>query len=52
MESSPKFNRVLLKLSGEALMGEEMYGIDPSALKFFANEVYQVHKLGVQIGIV
>ncbi len=52
MEVEPRFRRILLKLSGEALMGEGAFGIDPSALNFFANEVYEVHKLGVQIGIV
>ncbi len=52
MEVEPKYKRILLKLSGEALMGEGSFGIDPSALKFFANEVKEVHDLGVQIGIV
>lgn len=52
MEVEPKYKRLLLKLSGEALMGEGSFGIDPSALKFFAEEVHEVHKLGVEIGIV
>jgi uridylate kinase len=52
MEVEPKYRRILLKLSGEALMGEGSFGIDPSALKFFANEVKEIHDLGVQIGIV
>lgn len=48
----PKYNRILLKLSGEALMGEQHFGIDPVALKFFAGEVRDVYELGVQVGIV
>jgi len=47
-----KYKRVLLKLSGEALMGERQFGIDPDVLKSFAEEIYEVHRLGVQIGIV
>jgi uridylate kinase len=48
----PIFKRVLLKLSGEALMGEMSYGIDPKVLKYFASEILEVHQLGVEIGIV
>lgn len=48
----PKYKRILLKLSGEALMGEREFGIDPDVLKSFAREIYDVYKLGVQIGIV
>lgn len=47
-----QYSRVLLKLSGEALMGSNDFGIDPEALKSFANEIAQIHELGVQIGIV
>ncbi len=46
------FKRILLKLSGEALMGERQFGIDPVVLKSFAHEVAEIHNLGVQIGIV
>lgn len=46
------YNRVLLKLSGESLMGDQDYGIDPSALDAFADQVADAHKLGIQIGIV
>ena len=46
------FKRILLKLSGEALMGERQFGIDPVVLKSFAHEVADIHNLGVQIGIV
>jgi len=47
-----KYKRVLLKLSGEALMGERQFGIDPDVLRSFAEEIAEVHRLGVQIGIV
>lgn len=48
----PVYKRVLLKVSGEALMGERGYGIDPVVLDRFANEIKEIHELGVQIGIV
>lgn len=47
-----KYRRILLKLSGEALMGDKGYGIDPNVLKHFSGEVAAVHSLGVEIGIV
>ena len=47
-----KFKRVLLKLSGESLMGKKGFGIDHRVLEFFANEVKKVHDIGVQLGIV
>lgn len=47
-----KFKRVLLKLSGESLMGSKGFGIDPKVLDFFAKEVKSVHDVGVQLGIV
>lgn len=50
--SEPKYKRILLKLSGEALMGNLEYGIDPKILKQYAEEIKFVHELGVQIGIV
>ena len=46
------YRRVLLKLSGEALMGELDYGIDPKVLKRIAAEVSEVRKLGVEVAIV
>ncbi len=48
----PKYKRVLLKLSGEALMGEQQFGIDPKVLKQYSSEIKSVHDLGVQLGIV
>lgn len=47
-----KYNRILLKLSGEALMGEKSYGIDPSRLQQYADEIKKVKDMGVEIAIV
>jgi uridylate kinase len=47
-----KFKRVLLKLSGESLMGKKGFGIDHKVLEFFSAEVKKVHDIGVQLGIV
>lgn len=52
MKNNIKYKRILLKLSGESLMGELGYGIDPKMLIFFAKEVKKIHELGVQVGIV
>lgn len=46
------YKRILLKLSGEALMGDQQYGIDPKKLAEYAAEVKKVHELGVEIAIV
>lgn len=47
-----KFNRILLKLSGEALMGEQQYGIDPLRLGEYASEIKEVVDAGKEVGIV
>lgn len=47
-----QFNRILLKLSGESLMGEKQYGIDEQRLKDYAAQIHEVALAGVQIGIV
>jgi uridylate kinase len=47
-----KYKRVLLKLSGEALMGERDYGIDDAVLRRYAEEIKKAQELGVEIGIV
>ncbi|MCZ6520349.1 MAG: UMP kinase [Bacteroidetes bacterium] len=47
-----KYKRVLLKLSGEALMGEKNYGIDPERLKQYSLEVKKVKELGLEVAIV
>jgi uridylate kinase len=48
----PKYKRVLLKLSGEALMGDQNFGISPDMLTYVAEEVKVVHDLGVELAIV
>ena len=52
MSSSPAFSRVLLKLSGEALMGERSYGQDPDRIAAIARAVQEVQQTGVEIAIV
>ncbi|QJP34140.1 UMP kinase [Nonlabens sp. Ci31] len=47
-----KYNRVLLKLSGEALMGERQYGIDPKRLAEYAEEIKEVTDLGIEVAVV
>ena len=47
-----KFHRILLKLSGESLMGTQRYGIDEHRLAEYAEQIKEIHDLGVQIGIV
>ncbi len=47
-----KYKRVLLKLSGESLMGEQGYGIDPERLNDYAQQIKEAVELGVQVGIV
>jgi uridylate kinase len=50
--SAPAYKRVLLKLSGEALMGEGSFGIDPGVTGQIANEIGEIQRLGVETGIV
>lgn len=47
-----RFKRILLKLSGESLMGNQQYGIDPKRLGDYARQIKEIHEMGVQIGIV
>ena len=47
-----RYSRILLKLSGEALMGSESYGIDPKVLGRLADEIIEVVRTGVQVGVV
>jgi uridylate kinase len=47
-----KYKRVLLKLSGEALMGDQGFGIDPQVVSRIASEIKDIHELGVQVAIV
>jgi uridylate kinase len=47
-----KFKRILLKLSGEALMGDHKYGIDPAVVSMIADQVKAIRALGVDVGLV
>ena len=48
----PQFRRILLKLSGEALVGGEGFGIDPSVLDRMAQEIKEIVEMGIQVGVV
>ena len=48
----PKYRRVLLKLSGEALAGKRGFGIEPSVVDLLTNEIITVHEMGVSLGVV
>jgi len=52
MTDTPRYKRVLLKVSGEALMGERDYGLDLATLKAIAEDVRGVVSLGVQVCLV
>lgn len=52
MMESPKYRRILVKLSGEALMGEQSFGIAPDVVGNIAKELTQVHALGVETAVV
>ena len=49
---SPKYKRILVKLSGEALIGDQSFGISPDMIKYLAGEIRSVYDLGVQIALV
>lgn len=48
----PKYNRILLKLSGESLMGDRSFGLDPQMLTQYATDIKAVSDLGVQVAVV
>ncbi len=52
MDGTPEFDRILIKLSGEALMGDQGFGIKPEMINYVAKEVAEVHRLGVQVSMV
>jgi uridylate kinase len=52
VSGKPKFRRVLLKLSGEALLGSRPYGLDPGVVRRIATEVKEVTSLGIQVAMV
>ena len=51
-DTTARYRRILLKLSGEALLGDRPYGVDPAFCAFIASQVRKVHDRGVQVGIV
>ncbi|WP_028492283.1 UMP kinase [Thioalkalivibrio sp. ALE19] len=51
-DTQPAYRRILLKLSGEALLGEHHYGVDPAVLSQVAEEVCELSRRGVEVGIV
>ncbi len=52
MNAPPRYSRILVKLSGEALLGASDYGIDPAVLKRIAGEIQEIIQMGVQIAVV
>ena len=52
MSGATRYRRILLKISGEALLGEQPYGVDPKMVAFVAEQVRAVRDLGVEVGIV
>src|SRR3954462_4850091 len=52
VSAPPKYKRILLKLSGEALMGEQNFGIDPALTSAIALDIKEIIHLGVEVGIV
>ena len=50
--SQPIYKKILLKLSGEALMGDQSYGIDPATVQFMAAEIKKVYDMDIQISVV
>lgn len=52
MSTKPTYERILLKLSGEALQGEDGFGIDPTILDRMATEIKELVEMGVQVGLV
>ena len=52
LAAAPAYKRILLKLSGEALMGEQSYGIDPAVATQIAREIGEIQQMGVQTAVV
>ncbi len=52
MGKEPKYRKILLKLSGEALMGPRQFGLDPDVVRRIAEEIREIHGLGVQVAMV
>src|SRR5260370_17354422 len=51
-QTQPAYRRVLLKISGEALIGEQTFGIDVNVARSVAEEIKQAHELGVEVAVV
>ena len=49
---SNQYKRILLKLSGESLMGEKQYGIDEKRVNEYATQIKEIAEMGIEIGIV
>jgi uridylate kinase len=52
VKARPRYQRILLKLSGEALMGSRPFGLDPGVINRIAGEIREIHDLGVQVALV
>ena len=52
MKKKPAYKRIILKLSGEALQGKDKHGINPATLASIAKQVKDIHRLGLDVGIV
>ena len=52
MSPPPRYRRILLKLSGEALMGSRPYGLDPAVVRRIAGEIAEVRGAGIEIAMV
>ena len=52
LAAKTKYHRVLLKLSGEALLGDRKFGISPEYTRYLADEIKKVHDLGAQVAVV
>jgi len=52
LDKEPEFQRILIKLSGEALMGNQGFGITPEMISYVAEEIAKVYRLGVEISVV
>lgn len=52
MSQAPQYKRILLKLSGEALMGDGDYGIDPITIGRIADEIKALNRIGIEVGVV
>ena len=47
----PRYKRVLLKLSGEALMGKQGFGVDPRMAERIADEIAEIHRIGLEVAV-